>query len=101
MKKSAWYVFADGYEVWLNGMSRQEQRVLESKHGKIVEIYYDQTERRKPTAVQTPPFIFPWRIVRIFRRCVLVELSENSNDESLANCQNISTIKSLKKSVDK
>jgi hypothetical protein len=41
MKKSAWYVFADGYEVWLNGMSRQEQRVLESKHGKIVEIYYD------------------------------------------------------------
>ena len=41
MKKSAWYIFADGYEDWLCGMSRQEQRVLESKHGKIVEIIYD------------------------------------------------------------
>lgn len=41
MKKSAWYIFADGYEAWFCGMSRQEQRVLESKHGKIVEIIYD------------------------------------------------------------
>lgn len=41
MKKSAWYIFADGYEVWLYGMSAQERRVLESKHGKIVEIIFD------------------------------------------------------------
>lgn len=41
MKKSAWYIFADGYEVWLYGVSAQERRVLESKHGKIVEIIFD------------------------------------------------------------
>ena len=58
MKKSAWYVFADGYEGWLCGMSRQEQRVLESKHGKIVEIYYDQTERRKPGGDKNHRLIF-------------------------------------------
>ena len=58
MKKSAWYVFADGYEVWLCGMSRQEQRVLESKHGKIVEIYYDQTERESPAVTKVTALFF-------------------------------------------
>lgn len=33
-----WYIFADGYMAWFNGLSRHEKSVLVSKHGMILEF---------------------------------------------------------------
>lgn len=39
MKKTGWYEFTDGYYAWFSGMSEQERKVLESKHGKILRFF--------------------------------------------------------------
>ena len=31
-----WFIFADGYEVCAKGLSRQELKVEERKHGKLI-----------------------------------------------------------------
>jgi len=36
-----WYVFADGYEVWFNGLSGMEKRNEVRKHGKIISFIPD------------------------------------------------------------
>lgn len=36
MDKYFWFTFADGYQVCARGFSRQELRIEESKHGKLV-----------------------------------------------------------------
>lgn len=36
VKKWYWFIFADGYRVCAMGMSDQERRVHENKHGKLV-----------------------------------------------------------------
>lgn len=38
MKKSTqgWYKFADGTQAWFYGLSAQERKVEERKHGKVV-----------------------------------------------------------------
>ena len=33
---AGWYRFADGYEVWRNGMSGTEKRLLVREHGALV-----------------------------------------------------------------
>ena len=38
MRRGAWYIFEDGHEEWCYGMSAQERRVLERRHGRIVRI---------------------------------------------------------------
>ena len=36
MKMYYWFTFADGYEVCTRGFSKQEMRVEERKHGKLM-----------------------------------------------------------------
>jgi hypothetical protein len=36
MKNSGIYTFADGYEIYTNGMSATERRNYEREHGRIV-----------------------------------------------------------------
>lgn len=35
------YIFEDGYEVWVNGMSARERSIETRKHGKIVQFIPD------------------------------------------------------------
>jgi hypothetical protein len=35
------YIFEDGYEVWVNGMSARERSIETRKHGKIVRFIPD------------------------------------------------------------
>ena len=37
-KTRGWYIFADGYEVWVNGYSATEKRNEVRKHGAIVKF---------------------------------------------------------------
>ena len=34
--KYCWFTFADGYSVYVKGFSKQELRVEENKHGKLL-----------------------------------------------------------------
>jgi hypothetical protein len=36
MAKYFWFTFADGYRVCVRGFSKQELKVEESKHGKMI-----------------------------------------------------------------
>jgi hypothetical protein len=36
MNKYYWFTFADGYSVCVKGFSKQELRVEENKHGKLI-----------------------------------------------------------------
>jgi hypothetical protein len=36
MKTKGWYIFADGAEIWFNGLSAREKRTQILKHGKII-----------------------------------------------------------------
>lgn len=40
MKTRGWYTFADGYEVWFNGLSGNEKRNEIRKHGNIVKFVH-------------------------------------------------------------
>ena len=40
MKTRGWYTFADGYEVWFNGLSGTEKRNEIRKHGNIVKFIH-------------------------------------------------------------
>lgn len=35
-EKWYWFLFADGYRVCVRGMSAQERKIEESKHGKLI-----------------------------------------------------------------
>ncbi len=35
------YIFADGYKAWFNGLSAQERRNEERKHGKVVRFIHE------------------------------------------------------------
>lgn len=37
-KTRGWYTFEDGTTGWYNGLSAQEKKVEESKHGKVVKF---------------------------------------------------------------
>jgi hypothetical protein len=37
MDKFYWFLFADGYRVCVRGFSKQELRIEEQKHGKLIE----------------------------------------------------------------
>ena len=37
-KTRGWYEFEDGTTAWFNGLSAQEKKVEESKHGKVVKF---------------------------------------------------------------